>query len=323
LTTPARPLVESALLAALGALFILVAFYVPLLGMFATLISPLPTAFVVIRHGVRWGVLSSFVTLAVLFPFLSPITAITLMTVYGTMGVALGYSVRRSLPAERTIGLMTGASMVGVAVDMLGAYLVTGLTLPQLAEQTAKVFNEVFEMSQRIMGGNPALEGMMQTVTPEMIMRTLPAGFLLGSLFLAWVNYEVVRRVLPRFGYTVEPLRPFSRWIMPEATGHVWLLAFVGLQLSPFYAEKLPFLAVVVDNVLPMAMLVLLLDAASALCFFLLRSGFAGGVAGLFTSMAVFMALSSPLLGFGAQLFGMIDVLFDLRRVRYPELSDI
>ena len=124
MTNRARPLVESALLAALGALLILIAFYVPLFGLFATVVSPLPTAFAVIRHGIRWGIMSSIVTLMVLLPFLSPVTAVTLWVVYGTMGIALGYSVRRNLPAERTIGLMTGASLVGISVDMLGAYLV-------------------------------------------------------------------------------------------------------------------------------------------------------------------------------------------------------
>jgi uncharacterized protein YybS (DUF2232 family) len=321
LTNPARPLVESALLAALGALFILIAFYVPLLGVFATLISPLPTAFAVIRHGLRWGVLSSVVTLAILLPFLSPVTAVTLWVVYGTMGVALGYSVRRGLPAERTIGLMTGASLVGLAVDFLGAYLVTGITLRKLAGETVRMFNEAYEIQKGIVGPNPVLEEMMKGITPEMITRMLPAGLLLSSLVLAWVNYELVRRVLPRFGYTMEPLRPFSRWIMPEATAHVWLLSSILLQFQSLYADRFPFLPALIENVFLMAALVLLLDAASALCFHIRRLGLSGGMAGLFTVLAVMMTLSSPLLGLVAQFFGMIDILFDLRRVRYPELQ--
>ncbi len=320
MSNPARPLVESALLAALGALFILIAFYVPLLGLFATLVSPLPTAFTVIRHGLRWGVLSSVVTLAILLPFLSPVMAITLWVVYGTMGVALGYSVRRGLPPERTIGLMTGASLVGLAVDFLGAYLVTGVTLRQLAEQTVKMFNETYEIQKRLLGENPVLEEMMKTATPEMLTRMLPAGLLLSSLVLAWVNFELVRRVLPRFGYTIEPLRPFSRWIMPEATAHVWLLSSILLQFQSLYAERFPFLPGLLENVFLMAVLVLLLNAASALCFHIRRLGIPGGMAGFFTVLAVTMVLSSPLLGLGAQFFGMIDILFDLRRVRYPEL---
>ncbi|MGI6663445.1 MAG: YybS family protein [Bacillota bacterium] len=323
MTSPARPLVESALLSALGALFILVAFYVPVLGVFATLVSPLPVAFAVIRHGIRWGVLSSVVTLIVLLPFLSPITAISLWVVYGTMGVALGYSVRRGLAAERTIGLMTGASLVGMAADLLGAYLVTGITLRQLSDQTIKMFTEAYELNKRLVGETPVLEEIMKTVTPEMVMRMLPAGFFMSSLFLAWLNYEVVRRVFPRFGYTVHPLRPFSRWIMPELAGHAWILGIIAFQLQPFYAERFSFLPIVVENVFLMAVMVLLIDAASALCFFFRRSGISGGMAGFFTLIALYMALTSPLIGLGAQIFGMIDVLFDLRKVRYPELSDI
>lgn len=323
MTSPARPLVESALLAALGALLILIVFYVPLLGVFATLVSPLPTAFAAIRHGVRWGVLSSIVTLIVLLPLLNPIYAVTLWVLFGTMGIALGYSVRRSLSAERTIGLMAGASLVGTAVDVLGAYLVTGVTLRQLFEQTIGIFNEAYELNKRLIGDNPALEEMVKALTPEALLKVLPAGFILSGLFVAWVNYELAGRILPRFGYAVSALRPFSRWIMPEAAGHVWILGFIALQLQPFYAGRFPALLVLVENVFLLALWVLLLDAASALCFFLRRSGLSGGMAGFFTFIAVSIAFSSPLLGLGAQIFGMIDILFDLRKVRYPELGDI
>lgn len=323
MTSPARPLVESALLAALGALFILVTFYIPVLGTFATLVSPLPIAFAVIRHGPRWGVLSSIATLLVLLPILNPVYAVAFWVVFGTMGLALGYSVRRNFPAERTIGLMMGASIVGMAADLLATYIATGLTLRDLVEESIKAFTGAYEMSAKILGENPMLEEAIKAMTPDFVMKVAPGSFFVSALFLAWLNYEVARRILPRFGYSAGPLRPFSRWIMPVITGHLWILAYMGLYLQPAYADKLPFLAVMAQNVFLAAGMILLLDAASVLCFFLMRAGFTAGMAGVFTALAVSMAYTNPLFLWLAQIFGMIDVLFDLRKVRYPEIAGL
>lgn len=320
---PARSLVESALLAALGAVLVLVSFYIPLLGIFAGVVSPLPIAFVVIRHGIRWGFLSSIVTLTVLFPFVSPFTAIGLWALYGAMGVALGYSVRKHLQPERTVALMAGATMVGLLVDFAGAYLATGLTLRKYADQMVKAFELAKAANEKILGPNPVFDEMAKNLTAEFLLTMLPSLLILTSFTAAWLNFEIIRRILPKFGYSMGALRPFARWIMPEALGHAWILSFIALTLQEFYMAKFPAGLTVAQNVYAAASLVLTVDALACLSFYLQNSGMPKAVSGLFVFMAVSVLLSSPGLGVAAEVFGMIDVLFDVRHVRYPELQGI
>ncbi|MGI6633323.1 MAG: DUF2232 domain-containing protein [Bacillota bacterium] len=318
----ARPLVESALLAALGAVFILISFYVPLLGVFATIVSPLPAGFIVIRHNLRWGFLSSIVTLLVLLPFISPFTAIGLWAVYGAMGMALGYSVTKELSPERSITLMAAATLVGTIVSFAGGYLATGFTLGQLADETVKALQLALAANEKLLGPNPIMDEMAKTLTREFFFRVLPASLILGAFVTAWMNFEIFRRILPRFGHSMKPLSPFSRWIMPEVFGHLWLLSTIALWTQQLYSARFPALVVIVENVYAPVSLLMFADALAALSFYLQRSGISKGLSGLMVFMAASMAFSSQALLLLAQLFGMIDVLFDLRRLRYPELQD-
>lgn len=319
---PARPLVESALLAALGAVFIFISFYVPFAGILATVVSPLPAAFVVIRHGIRWGLLSSVVTLLVLLPLVSPLTAIGLWAVYGAMGVALGHSVRKHLSPERTIALMAGASMIGTVANFVGAFFATGLTLTKLADQTVQAFEFALKTNQKLLGPNPMLDQMAKSFTREFFLRALPSSFVLASLLTAWINFEIIRRILPRFGYSMESLRPFSQWIMPEVLGHAWVLSALAYWLQRSYAEKFPVALLIVENVFGAASMFMVLDVVAVLSFYVLRTGLPRVISGLIVFMALSMIFGSPVLALYADIFGMIDVLFDLRKLRYPELRD-
>jgi len=57
-----RALVESALLAVIGMILVLIGEYLPFIGMIALFLWPLPSALVVLRHGMRWGVMASVLT---------------------------------------------------------------------------------------------------------------------------------------------------------------------------------------------------------------------------------------------------------------------
>jgi uncharacterized protein YybS (DUF2232 family) len=57
----------------------------------------------------------------------------------------------------------------------------------------------------------------------------LPAMLVFGAAFAAWLNYEVARRVLGRFGYRLLALPPAGAWRLHAATP--WVIPF-GLFLG-------------------------------------------------------------------------------------------
>lgn len=314
-TGSSRPLVESALLAALGAVMMLLAWYVPVIGTLIALVSPLPAAVVVIRHGLRWGVLSSVVTLLVLGPLVGWIAALSLWVVNGAMGMSFGIAVRRNMAPGMILVTAAGGSLVAMLAEFASAYFMLGLTVDKQIDEIMSMWKEAIAADEKILGPNPALDQFAaQLPTKDMIIRMMPAVLVLGAFFLAYLNFEIFRRVLPRIGHPVEALPPFSRWIFPEIAGHLGILSFLAQQIPAI--QNAPVVARGAENIFTVISILFGVEALSLLSFYLMRFGMPRVAAGLFTFMAVSMMLTSPGLELIAMLFGMIDVLFDFRHIR-------
>ncbi len=321
-TRATRPLVESALLAALGAVMMLIAWYVPVIGVVVGLVSPLPAAVAVMRHGTRWGVMSSVVTMLVLAPIVGWVAALGLWVVNGAMGISFGFAVRRNYRPTMVLLTASLGSLVAMVAEFVSGYLVLGLTLEKQIDEIITMWNQAMEMNRKLLGPNPALDQFAAMApTKEMLMGMLPAIVFMGAFMLAYVNFELFRRVLPRLGYTLEGLPPFSRWIFPVPVAAAGIISLLVYQLQGSY--NIPALARVAENVYTIASMVFLVEALSAMMFYLLRSGMSRGVAGLFAFMAVSMLFSAGPLSLLVALFGMIDILFDFRHIRFEPLGEI
>lgn len=321
-TRSTRPLVESALLAALSAVLVLLAWYVPIVGLVASLASPLPVAVVVIRHGARWGVMSSVVSMFVIAPFLGIPTAVAFWAINGAMGISFGVAVHRHFRPTMVLTTAALGSVVALIIDYTAAWLIMGLTLTKQIEQMLTLLRESFEQAQKVIGSNPTVDEFLKTLpTVDTALAMAPAVLLLSAFLLAFVNFEVFRRILPRLGHRLEALPPFSRWIFPEFLAHAGIVAFL---LSVFQARiGIPALALVAQNVFSFVSVVSTVEALAVMVFYLLRSGMSRGLAGFFAFMAVSMMLQPGPLSLLAALFGMIDILFDFRHIRYPLLDEI
>jgi len=323
-TRSARPLVESALLAALGAVMMLIAWYVPVIGVVAGLVSPLPAAVAVIRHGTRWGVMSSLVTMLVLAPLIGWPNAVALWVINGAMGISFGFAVRRNFSPSMVLVMAAGGSLAGVVAEFASAYFILGLTLTKQIEEIVTMWNQAFELNQKILGPNPALDQFVKMMpTAETYMALLPGLAVVTAFVMAYVNFELFRRVLPRLGYTLEALPPFSRWIFPPPAAFAGLLAMLASAAQAQFNLNSPLLTRVVENVSVVASLLFFLEAVSAAAYYLMRAGFSRVLAGLVIFMAVSMMFGSPALSMLTYLFGMIDILFDFRHLRSEPVAGI
>lgn len=311
----ARPLVESAILAACGTVLVLIAFYVPVLGLFAAFLSPLPAALAVIRHGTRWGLLSSAVTGLSLIMFMDLITAVALWVAFGLTGISFGFALRRNYSPGMVIAVTTLAFLVGTLADLVSAYLVTGLTPAKLADELVNAWRMAFNTSQKILGPNPMLDQMTQALSdPGVWLRVLPAAFILGALFQAYLNYEVSARVLPRIGHAIQPLPPFSRWIFPEAVGHAAIISYIGLALPQVHQVELALRAL--ETVFIAVSYLLLLESLSLISFYLLRAGFPRFAVGIASILVLNVWMTGGPFALLMVLLGLADVFFDFRRIR-------
>ncbi|HHW19196.1 MAG TPA: DUF2232 domain-containing protein [Firmicutes bacterium] len=314
----ARPLVESALLAALGSVLVLVGYYLPFIGPLAIFIWPLPSAIAVLRHGVRWGVLCSVVTGLSLLMFIDWITAVGFWLAFAVTGVTFGYTVRRGMSSPTVVLLTAVAALVGIVAALASAYFVAGFTPEKLIDEYIESVKLAVEMNRKILGSNPALEQFAQvSQMKDMLLKLFPSSVLLAALLQSYVNFEVSRRVLARLQLRIDPLPPFSRWILPEFIAHAAILSYMVIILEPYH--KTPFLTRAAENVLLFLSFLLLVEAFSAISYYLLRVGVPRVLVGLICFYLFTIPSVSTLLAF----FGIIDILFDFRRLRYGWIDEL
>jgi uncharacterized protein YybS (DUF2232 family) len=313
-----RSLVESALLAALGSVLVLVGYYVPLLGPIAVFLWPLPSALAVLRHGTRWGFLSSIVTGLSLLLFMDWLTALSVWVLFALTGVTFGYAVSKEYSPVATIFITSGAFLVGLLMSFLSVYFVAGFTPAKLIDDYLKAMQAATEMNKKIFGPNAVLEQFSNLEqVKEQLIRLLPGAILVSAVFQSYMNFEVARRVLSKLGQKVEPLPPFSRWIFPEYVAHGAFVSYLAVALEPYH--KISILMGLGENALFMFSLILFAQAASVLSYFMKRAR----VPGILTGLTLFYLFVTPGLNTLAMLFGMIDVLFDFRHLRYGWVDEI
>src|SRR2546421_5424540 len=95
-----RGLTEGAILAALVAVLALAANYVPLVGLAANFLCPIPLAVLMIRHGLRVAALATVVAIAIGSAISGPVTGVLILLGFAPVGLAIGFGLRRQWRSE-------------------------------------------------------------------------------------------------------------------------------------------------------------------------------------------------------------------------------
>ncbi|HHY34741.1 MAG TPA: DUF2232 domain-containing protein [Firmicutes bacterium] len=324
-----RALVESAFLAALAVVIILLAEYAPVIGIGAAFLGPVPVAVVVSRHGLKWGVLSAVVATLISMAFLNPIVALGAGLVLVLGGLSLGYGIMKKLDAQKTLLLMTIAAIFIAAVNVLLSVIALGLAPEALLRQATESMVSGMEQGAQLaakLTGKPfdaaewtSTRQAMITSLSETLRQTIVGLLVTAAAIHAYLNYTVSGAVLRRFGVPVNELPPFSRWIFPPWFG---LLFFLASTVPAAFANQLaayPLIRAVVMNLIAGTSFFMLFEGLSLLAYYLKEAKMPGF---LIVFLSIYI-VTSPSFSFVAQLCGALDAMMDLRRIRWGNLEDL
>ena len=121
------PLTESGLLAALSVVLAFAAVYLPVIGIVATLIWPLPVLVLVVRHGLRWGVMGVLTAGVLMALVLEPMLAVRMVLSFGFTGLALGWGFRKDWSGAKIFGIGLLFSVIGKLGTIGLLFFVTGI----------------------------------------------------------------------------------------------------------------------------------------------------------------------------------------------------
>lgn len=318
-TNRITPLTESGLLAALTVIMGLASVYVPVLGMVAAVLWPMPVIVLVVRHGLRWGVMASLVAGVLMALLIEPTISLRMVITFAPMSLALGYGFFKNWSAVRILLVSFVVAIASVLVGLALVLLITGINPMDMQMDMMK---ESMDASISLYKSAGLTEEQLQESVNQMnqavdtIKLLFPLIIVISGVVVSFMNYWIAARVLKRLGHIVPMLPPFSEWRLPKVVIYLYAFALIGMywgssrEISALYQISL--------NLNMLATFMGLLQGLAVLFYFINRRTTS-------TLLKVLVVCIILMNGFFTQILsfvGIFDMLFDYRR-RFGEKNDV
>ena len=223
---------ESGILAAITVVMALIAVYVPMLGIVAVLLWPLPMIVLIVRHGLRWGIMSVLVAAILTAVLVEPLISLRLALAFAPGGIALGIGYRRGWPGVR---IFTVGVIVSLAAKMAALGLVFLITNIHPFTMQFDALNDSFQKSVEIYQSfnmteeqiEQAKETFLQNM--QLVKLLLPMVVVLMGLMDTALNFVIGGKVLHRLGHDVPVFPKFTEWRLPKAFLYLFGFSLVGM----------------------------------------------------------------------------------------------
>ncbi len=305
--------VESGILAAVAVVFALVGTYIPFLNIFANFLSPLPILLCGQRNGLRWSILCLVVTGIIVSVLISPIQGLSVIAVFGLIGVVMGECLRRRLSPIKLLGIGSLASIVGLALSFLIGYVVMDINMIQMLQDSLHEALAQSDQAYETLGYSleqiARTKEEMQKMIKMMIM-ILPAAFLLMAPGIVFVNYWAARKVLSKLGEDYPWFPKFENWQMPSWAMFLYGISIGGLVYFQGNQESLSYQ--LVFNGFTFASLVLMLQGMAVIRWYISHKN----KPSWWFNVAIFIIFMVSIVGQMVVLLGAYDMLFDFRKLK-------
>lgn len=303
---------ESGLLVALTVIMALMAMYLPVIGIVATMLWPLPIIVLIVRHGMKYGILSVVASAIIMTILMSPVNAVHMIAAFAPASLALGWGFYKNLSAGRILFYGLIASLIGVFLTAGITMAMTGVNPLLLTEQisTMKESSDAMMSFYGTMGTSPEeIAQFQQEFDSAMQYMTLlfPTIFLLSGMITAWLNFAVGGRVLRRLGHPVAELPCFDEWRLPRLVFYVFAFALIGLYWGT--TREIILLEQLSLNAYVLSTLAGFIDGAAVLSA-LLRNRLRRTFFWILLIFIFFNGLISQILS----ICGLFDLIFDYRK---------
>ncbi len=233
-----RAITEGALLAVVAALLGIASLFLPGVGLLLYFVWPLPLTLLVLRHGLRYGIIGTVITAVLLVLLTGPAQGLLLVVNMAGVGLVFGYCFLQKVSAGRTLLIGTLAAAVSAGLTLVLSSVLGDISVGQLlaaVQNYVDGFLDVYQQAGRLddllKASGMTLAEMRETLI-KWLKLLLPASFIIFTMVAAMVNYALDKVLLKRFGYQFSHLLPFREWRMPWQM--IWgvIIGLTALALS-------------------------------------------------------------------------------------------
>ncbi|MHC6181524.1 YybS family protein [Clostridium sp. JNZ X4-2] len=312
-----KALIEASLTTALTVVIMLISIYVPVFSVFANFVLPVPITVLYIKQNYKVTLISIIASGILISMLYNPIAALSLTVSIGLTGMTLGYCIKNKKEFGTTIIFLS----ISMALGMI-FYLVVYVTLMskgglygfvsnmvETFKQSMNLSKSMYEKAGVSSGQLASVENMVKVFTPEYIMKLIPAGIIIVSFILSYLNYIITRAILIKLKYEVNEIKPFNQWYMNTRLGTLGgLMLVIGILLN---RKNMAIGQYMITSSELILQLIFFIDGLALITYYLMKKF---KMSKKVTAIVIVLTALSSLSLFYV-LAGFIDMIFDFRKL--------
>ena len=301
------PRVEGGILAGVSVLMALAAM-LPIIGIAAKILCPLPMIILGIRHGYRVSLLAMVVASILVALMMSPIYSLFLLPGFILVGMTLIYTFTREIGAVKSILYASGASVLAKVIMI--AAMFAFMEVNPCGSGVDQVFHDAVDF-YRDSGMDESQLVQIEKTMDEMLALTkllMPGAIIAFSFIEGYLNFAAAGLLLRRLHMQEAPrLLPFKEWRFPKWVVYFYAIALIGIYWSTKY--ELAALNQAVMNLWILMTMMTLLQGISLLYYATSKYNLSKVVRGFILILVLLHGVFAQMLS----IVGLFDILFDYR----------
>ncbi len=298
-----KRLTQGAMMVAIFAILIAIAFYIPVINIIATAFALLPIAWFSAKYDRASSILVATMAVVITF-FFGGLLIMPFSIIFAALGVAIGDALRTK---KSKLFLLMSSSLTLLftfAIQYLVSLRLFEFDFIQDSMQLMrKSYEQAMTFSERVTGSQVVTEEYLNALF-DMMEMALPASITLGVFILAFILISVNLPILKRLKIDVPKFAPFKNMRLPKAILWYYLIVLIiNIFVNP---EVGSILYVIILNLSFILWVLFTLQGLSFIFYLIEEYG-----APSFLKVLV-VILTMPLYSF-LILLGIIDLGFNLR----------
>ncbi len=301
-----RPLTESSLLTAITVIIGL-GIQFP----FVALVWTLPLTIITARHDLRYGVLGTLISSAILCLFLTPVTIIPVTVNSAPLALTLGYGFKHNWSAIKIFATSFLASVIGITLFIILTFYMTGINL--FIDQIESTRLSMSKISTWLSSMGITSEAMIDSEKQienalHILSFTLPTMFICYALMVSIINYIAGSYILKRiYKIYVNSLPSFTQWYFPREFVYIYAFALLGRYWGGTY--NISLLYQISLNAYLFANIIGLVQGLSVIRFFYKEKNWPAAI----WVFIIIMIFVNPVIAQIIAFAGFFDMIFNYR----------
>lgn len=313
-----KAIIEAGLISALIVVIMLLSVYVPIFDLVGVFILPIPVTILYVKHDFK-VTLTSVVVSGIIVAFMyNPILALTTAFLYGSMGIILGYCIKKNKGFGFTISMLALASLVGIIfkfvvyalfIDKRGVYGLINNILQQFIDglKMARNTYESWGIDKKQLA---LVDEMINTLKVDVLISFIPGMLIVFSYMSAYLNYIITKAVMKKLKYEINDVTPFSKLYVPNLLGAFLIIVLcIGIILS---TKDIPIGTYIQNTTQVIILFSFMISGMSVAAYYLIgRFNWPKGWVAVLLIITYFLSPINMIYFY----IGLADLIFDFRKV--------